>query len=361
MNVLKEGKTYYLSSVNSQFPLIPCDEALQYLKLPIQNEAMNININMPPSSLLPMQMPMGYPPQTMGYPQSMGFPPSPHGYPQSPHGYPPSISYPSSMGMGMGYPQPMSYQPSMQYPPAAMACSSMTSVPAELIAAYAPPNGHYSLPLSMIPIHTQSVLYPSMQYFPPLSSTMGPPPSSVVAAATASIYDGSDLKRSDNEEDSDTSDEEGFDYSSAHANLLQLNPNLMSMMMQHQQQQQQQQQQQEQEQHQSGSDSSSSSTTGATSSLPLHYEFNLPFIGQCSSSSMLPVMSSIEMAAAAAAASGLVSPYHHLSENMTASSVLLKRTRDEYETLSSNPLDDQDQRDTFTMTPSVLPPFSSHE
>lgn len=118
MNVLKEGKTYYLSSVNSSFPLIPCDEALQYLKLS------------PPSDTL---------------------------------------------------------------------TGSIT--PTELMA-YPPPNGYYTLPLSMIPIHTQSVLYPTMQYFPPLSSIL---PSSLPTSLTPSNLEPV-------EGDSDSSDGES-DYS----------------------------------------------------------------------------------------------------------------------------------------------------
>jgi hypothetical protein len=109
MNVLKEGKTYYLSSMNSQYPLIPCDEALQYLKSTLMSETQ----------------------------EGAG-----------------------GAGVGEGSSGPTS-------------TLSPLMTGADLMTTYTPSNGYFSLPFSMVPIHTQSVLYPSMQYFPPpLSSVL---------------------------------------------------------------------------------------------------------------------------------------------------------------------------------------------
>jgi hypothetical protein len=276
--------------------------------------------------------------------------------------------------------------------------NSMTGGPSEMMtmmtSAYAPPPPppppSYSLPLSMIPIHTQSVLYPTMQYFPPLNSVFNAPSGAPVTSGLAAgggggggvaLYDESGLKLEENEcHSADSSDEEGSDYSSAHADMLHLNhPDVMAMMMMMQQQQQQQQQ--------LGSESCSAPPP------PLHYEFTLPYqcfpvfpnntSSSCSSSttslltmntSTIPVVltttTSVDMSANGSGPPP-GSPYH-LSENVSSlltdnSSVLFKRTRDEYESNQQHhnhrqhhhPLTDQDQPDTYTMTPSVLPPFSN--
>ena len=273
MNVLKEGKTYYLSSMNSQFPLIPCDEALQYLKLPLQNDLMCTT------------------------------------------------------------------------PAAAFPFSPVPGIPPEMMGSYSPSNGYYSLPLPMVPIHTQSVLYPTMQYFPPLCSVTSAP-SDANASDASAYYDGSGVKLEENEYPSDSSDEEGFDYSSVNPDI-QNHPSFMAMMQQQ--------------------------LSSECSSTPLHYEFTLPY--QCypvfpssssgSPSSNLLTMntSTIPVVLTTTVDMGTNGTSSYLSENMgtlltETSSVLLKRTRDEYE--SNHPLNDQHQPDTYMMTPSVLPPFSNN-
>jgi hypothetical protein len=128
MNVLKEGKTYYLSSMNSQYPLIPCDEALRYLKFTLQSDT------------------------------------------QAPSTSPPS---------------PATLTP-------------------DLMTTYTPSDGYYTLPFSMIPIHTQSVLYPSMQYFPPLSSVLPSPlPISTSTPLMDSVHRTTDGEESDSSDESD--------------------------------------------------------------------------------------------------------------------------------------------------------------
>lgn len=258
MNVLKEGKTYYLSSMNSSYPLIPCDEALQYLKLPLQNDTLTLSGN---------------------------------------------------------------------------------GIPAELMA-YTPSNGYYTLPLSMIPIHTQSVLYPTMQYFPPLSS--------ILPSSGPSTPFETPLNLEPVEGDSDSSDEES-DYSSStppttSASAIQ-NINIPDQ----------------------------SPEFGAS----LLYELSLPY--QCypvytpgsfdsnivSQPATIPLSAaSIPMVLASLPEVALQAAHQVVNQAVTiasdTSSVLLKRSRDEFETDNQEQSQPQNQSDgVFTMVPTNLPTLTN--